>query len=122
MTRLCGSPRCTEEPRAQRRYCDICEKTKKRYNITKPERDDMLAAQGGACAICESPIKFAQAKGLDKDHAVVDHTHLIEELGYMQVRGILCGSCNNLLGRAQDSATLLRKALDYVESAKKREI
>lgn len=32
------------------------------------------------------------------------------------VRGLLCDSCNKLLGHAQDSTSLLRSAASYLES------
>jgi hypothetical protein len=67
------------------------------YGITVADRDAMIAAQGGGCAVCGS--------SLTPPH--VDHCHATG-----QVRGVLCGRCNNGLGQFRDSVeTLLLAAL-----------
>ena len=50
--------------------------------------------------------------GRDTKHASlhIDHCH---KTGV--VRGMLCGNCNFLLGHANDSPEILRKAADYLE-------
>lgn len=55
-----------------------------RYGITTDQYDDMLAAQGGTCAICGRPPKNRRL--------YVDHDH---DNG--RVRGLLCASCNSSL-------------------------
>lgn len=72
---------------------------KRRYGITAEEADAMLAAQGGACSICEV------------EPAVhVDHDH---DTG--QVRQLLCFNCNGGLGQFKDDPAVLRAAAGYVE-------
>ena len=48
----------------------------------------------------------------------VDHDHVVEkELGMRKsIRGLICRSCNRLLRDAKDSASLLRKAADYLDN------
>lgn len=76
-----------------------------KYGITAEEFAAKLASQGGKCAICGTTDWLARGKG---PH--VDHNH---DTG--QIRGILCGPCNNGLGNFQDDPDLLRAAIDYLE-------
>lgn len=73
-----------------------------RYGMTGDEYDRMLAAQGGGCAICGG----SQERALPVDH---DH-----ETG--RVRGILCSSCNRMLGDAKDNISVLQAAIRYLQS------
>lgn len=73
------------------------------YGVTIERFDAMLAAQGGACAICHSPP-------VGKKQLGVDHCH---ETG--RVRALLCSSCNVGMGSLKDDPGLLRAAADYLE-------
>jgi hypothetical protein len=59
--------------------------------------------QGWVCAICGNPTATGHRLAVDHDHT----TH--------RVRGLLCESCNNGLGRFKDSPELLRLAALYLE-------
>jgi hypothetical protein len=76
---------------------------KHRYGITVEQRDSMLSAQGGLCAICRGNDP-KRGKGW-----CVDHCHKTEK-----IRGILCHDCNVALGLLQDSPTILTAAADYL--------
>lgn len=70
-----------------------------RYRLTLQEYDDLLAAQGGACAICLTvPAVFC-----------VDHDHASGA-----VRGLLCRRCNALLGHAREDQAALERAIAYL--------
>lgn len=74
------------------------------YGLTVEQYDDMLAAQGGVCAICSRP------PGKTRLH--VDHDH---KTGI--VRGLLCFSCNHrVLSAARDNPAVLRAAAEYIEA------
>ena len=76
---------------------------KTHYNITLEEYDKMYNKQRGKCMICgvhQSEIK----KGLH-----VDHNHITGE-----VRGLLCFSCNSLLGNANENISILNNAILYL--------
>lgn len=60
------------------------------YGLRAGEYDRLLANQGGVCFICQ------RANGATKKLAV-DHNH---ETG--NVRGLLCGPCNKILGHLRD--------------------
>jgi hypothetical protein len=69
-----------------------------RYGIGEKDVAELLAEQGGVCAICGAA---------DPEH--VDHDH---ETGY--IRGILCFNCNGGLGQFRDDVDYLTNAIDYL--------
>lgn len=89
--------------------CKTCTELLKRYGIHNGERVKMMEEQNSKCAICYSDVEFQQGKGLSSYNATVDHCH---ESG--KVREILCGSCNNMLGRAHDNTEILQNAIGYL--------
>jgi hypothetical protein len=71
---------------------------RRRYGITAEQADQMLAEQGGLCAIClEAPAQH------------VDHDHRTG-----RVRGLLCFNCNGALGQFRDRADLMMRAFVYL--------
>jgi hypothetical protein len=70
-----------------------------RYGIGQDVFDELLAEQGGVCAICRAP---------DPQH--VDHDH---RTGW--VRGILCFNCNGGLGQFRDDPEHLASAITYLK-------
>ncbi|WP_091462479.1 endonuclease VII domain-containing protein [Micromonospora inyonensis] len=71
---------------------------RRRYGIGKKEFDELLAEQGGVCAICGAS---------EPQH--VDHDH---RNGW--VRGILCFNCNGGLGQFRDDQSRLAGAITYL--------
>ncbi len=72
-------------------------------NLTWEGYLTMLQRQDNKCAICKIP-----AKGLKKALAV-DHDHATGK-----IRGLLCNSCNQMLGKAKDNLTILQNAIEYL--------
>jgi len=79
-----------------------------KYGITPEEYQEMLARQGGLCAICKNAANPQGIRAASRLH--IDHDHLTQV-----VRDLLCNSCNNGLGRFRDNPALLRAAADYIE-------
>lgn len=101
---------------AMRSKCKPCDEfrkykrfIKKTYDITYDEYVTILEQQNGKCAICESKMGNARTSRL-----FVDHCH-----DTLEVRGLLCSSCNHGLGLFKDSPKLLNKAISYLTSGKK---
>jgi hypothetical protein len=99
--------------------CHACRKTrqqgniksarmKKVYGLPRDQYDQMLAEQGGRCAICgaepdpTSPARLAHALHVDHDHAT------------NKIRGLLCYQCNLALGNFRDNETFLLAAVEYL--------
>ena len=76
-----------------------------KYGVEHGTYDTVLAKQGGVCAICKTT-----EPGNGMERFAIDHCH-----GSKLVRGLLCNSCNNGLGRFKDDPVRLRKAADYLE-------
>ena len=74
---------------------------KRKYGITLKEYSKLLIAQNGTCAICGHPP--------NGKHLAVDHDHITGK-----VRGLLCDSCNPMLGYARDDRKILASAIDYL--------
>lgn len=68
----------------------------------------MFLAQDGKCAICRTERRW-------KYRLVVDHCHTTNK-----VRGLLCESCNLVIGKMLDTPQLLREAAHYIERHNER--
>lgn len=79
---------------------------RKRYGITPEQYDEMLAEQGGVCAICKGPPD--RSTGTGPKRLVVDHNHDTQE-----VRGLLCWGCNVKLHALED-IEFFRAASQYL--------
>lgn len=86
-----------------RRAANLASHYKKKYGITVADREAMFNLQGGVCAICGG-----KANGRNSS-LHVDHCHTTN-----QVRGLLCFSCNQLIGLAKDDPVRLDSAAAYL--------
>ena len=75
----------------------------RKYGITIEQFDIMMTLQNGVCALCKRPPKTYRLN--------IDHDHVTG-----RVRGLLCYRCNKFLVIRRHTASILRKAADYVES------
>lgn len=73
----------------------------KTYGLQRGDYADLLATQGGVCAICG---KRPRARKL-----AVDHDHYTG-----RVRGLLCFMCNSALGTFEFDAATAERARDYL--------
>lgn len=123
--------KCTPRSDGLYAYCKYCEhatakirrdssdrnraaQMKSKYGISLEEWDSKLASQGGVCALC----KTAEPGGQGRWH--VDHDHSCcpgrRSCG-LCIRGLLCSSCNLLLGIAHDDVVRLEFAIQYLKGA-----
>lgn len=97
--------RCLWQIAWNRQHPHSCKNTglKFRYGITLETYKQLLHKQGYKCAICgKSPKENGKSLGVDHCHK----TNLI--------RGLLCITCNTVLGQLKDDPKLLKKALVYL--------
>lgn len=83
---------------------DVSPETKRRWNLssrygmTEEDFTEMVAKQGGVCAIC----------GKSMNRPCIDHDHATGV-----VRGVLCHRCNIIIG-GWDDADIRKRALEYL--------
>jgi len=80
-----------------------------RYGLTPEQYHELLRIQDDQCPICSAD--------LNNKVSHVDHDH---DTGL--VRGIVCHHCNVGMGQFGDSADLLRKAADFLDSCHEKPI
>lgn len=66
-----------------------------KWSQLKELRKDLLESQKGLCLICERNISI--------NEAVVDHHHVKKVKGSGLIRGVLCRTCNVLLGKNENN-------------------
>lgn len=76
------------------------------YSLSFEEYIRMMGEQNGLCAICH---KLNMSLSGKQKRLVVDHRH-----SDGQVRGLLCDSCNHMLGFAQDCPETLLAGITYL--------
>ena len=76
---------------------------KNKYGITKDQYNELFNKQNGCCAIC------GRHQSMIKKTLAVDHNHETNE-----IRGLLCQSCNLILGHANDNIDVLKNAIKYI--------
>lgn len=91
----------------KRTYANMTDRERKALNLRKHglsiERyEEMIANQGGGCAICGD---------VSNTGLVVDHDH-----SSGQVRGLLCVRCNSMLGMAKDNQRTLILGAEYLRA------
>lgn len=79
------------------------------HGMYRAQYDFLSEKQGGVCAICSQPETAKDRNGKIKRLAV-DHNHATRKN-----RGLLCYSCNLMLGHARDNSDNLRKAAEYID-------
>jgi hypothetical protein len=102
-------------------YCMICLRENKKihynhdkaklrfiqnkYKLNELELNEMFIAQNKKCKICQTKYDLlSRHNGL-----YIDHCHKTGK-----VRGLLCMSCNRLLGNCNDNIDILKSSILYI--------
>ena len=75
------------------------------YGVSTEQYNEMKYMQGGSCKICKTHESNLKRK------LFVDHCHTT---GF--IRGLLCQSCNTMIGNAKDNILVLQAAINYLSS------
>lgn len=111
-------PRCASHNRA-RRATNSAKAHARRlvtvYGITADEYDRILEVQNGRCAICVRASGLRKRLSVDHDHAQAILDGHAEESGCPEcVRGLLCSTCNKMLGHGRDDPEFFHRAAEYL--------
>ena len=100
-------------PEKERRYKELWQAAhpdwarkshlKLNYNLSMSDYKQLHDSQNGLCAICKQPERKYKYLAVDHDH----------NTGH--IRGLLCASCNNVLGLVKDDPRILSSAIAYLQ-------
>lgn len=79
---------------------------KKTYGVDREMYEALLIEQKFCCAIC------GKHQSEFKNRLGIDHCHVT-----LKVRGLLCSSCNLIIGHASDECEILEKAILYLKKS-----
>lgn len=88
------------------------------YSITPEVYAALYRIQGGTCAICQRATGVRKRLAVDHDHACCNGPTSCGRC----VRGLLCKSCNQMLGRMRDDPAAFRRAAAYLDYPPARDI
>ena len=80
-----------------------------KFGITLEQYEEMLAKQGGVCALCHGDD--TRALNVDHDHSCCPGQKSCGKC----VRKLLCRKCNMAIGLLNDDINLLKRAVEYLE-------
>ena len=98
-------PRCATHLKSEttrRRKQSRARQVERTYGISDEDNHELFLLQGGRCWLCQ------KATGATKSLAV-DHDHVTGE-----VRGRLCGPCNQFIGKLGDDPEAARRLVAYL--------
>lgn len=82
------------------------------YRLTREGYNELLALQGGGCALCGEPQGEGRRRlGVDHDHSCCPELPTCGQC----TRGLLCAFCNWLLAKFGDSPDAFRRIAEYLE-------
>jgi hypothetical protein len=99
--KYCGN--CRHAIRRQHSANAHARALEQRYGITRDDYWELYHSQGGHCYICQ------RATGTGRKRLTVDHDH---KTGL--VRGLLCSTCNTILGHFRDDPAVAQRVIDYL--------
>lgn len=81
------------------------------YRLTRAAYEELLASQGGVCAICRGSNPSGRALAVDHDHACCPRVRSCGKC----IRGLLCTACNTGVGSARDDVAALERMAYYLD-------
>lgn len=100
-------PRCHTHDRAEskrRKEAQHEARVQRTYGLGPGDYDRLYQIQDGRCFMCRRATGASRKLSVDHDHKTND------------VRGLLCRTCNNILGFARDDIQFFVRAISYLSN------
>lgn len=104
---------CWRRVKRERRVKARADRVEATYGITGEEYEALRQDQHGLCAICGP---WTGRRGVTRSLSV-DHDHRTGE-----VRGLLCRTCNDIIGLWRDNPNVFKRALEYLVNPPARRV
>ena len=88
--------------------CTTCKNGIYRYGLNKKQQLAIYEQQNRKCALCDDPIKMFIRNDDRTKCGYIDHSHETNK-----IRGILCHSCNTILGYFDKKGVDMKKIIEY---------
>lgn len=108
-------PRCATHQRERKKASRLTAHeayVRRTYQMFPGEYDRLYAFQGGVCYICQRAKGTTKKLAVDHDHKCCPTTPTCGEC----TRGLLCSTCNKLLGHVRDNPDALFRGGAYLVS------
>ena len=98
-------------------YCKECTKlvghsgNLRKYGMTMDDYMDMEEEQNKVCKICGEPEKHKKRLSVDHDHVCCSGPTSCGKC----IRGLLCSTCNKVLGQVKDNPKTLQAMINYLQ-------
>lgn len=103
---------------SKKSYCDDCisekgyaRNIKLRFNMSLDDYNNMVAKQGGVCAICKTNPENKRLS-IDHDHNCCPGQYTCGKC----IRSLICHRCNMVLGQINDDISILKSMTDYLQN------
>lgn len=114
-------PRCASCQRERKRAVSTAAHARRAlavYSLPPGTYDAIKEAQNGVCALCQRARGVKRRLAIDHDHSCCSGK---ESCG-LCVRGLLCGSCNDVLATALDDPNYFVRAIMYLNDPPARKV
>ncbi len=91
-------------------------KRARRFGVTPDYLVELYQKQGGKCACCSETFDPDVLPHVDHDHSCCPQVATKKHLCGNCIRGLLCKTCNLMLGYAKDDVAILRAGITYLEN------
>lgn len=98
-------------------YCKTCQPlighigNLKKYGLTRDDYVNLEKSQNGVCKICGESEKYNKRLSVDHDHSCCPGAGSCGKC----IRGLLCSTCNKVLGQVNDNTKTLKAMIEYLE-------
>lgn len=109
-----SAPRAADKLHCHCYRCHRAGVLRRKYGVTIEWYEELLAAQGGVCALCSKTNGDGRLLAVDHDHACCPGDKSCGNCA----RALLCTRCNTGLGAFGDDAELMAAAIEYVRTGR----